>query len=362
MSLIPWWKIDLGQTEIKKIVDSINNRCVTQGSVTEELEVCLAELLNVPYVVLTTNGSSALLMALLAFGVNPGDEVIVPGLTFVATAQAPLLLGAKIKLVDVGLDKPVIDVGKLEKAITAKTKAIIPVHLNGRAADIKRINKIAAKYGIKVIEDAVQAFGVKVNGSYLGTQSDLGVFSLGITKLITSIRGGFLAVKDKTLAKKLKKIRNHGLSSSSNYSSSDIMGFNFEFNDVLASVGLVQTQKIKEKIKFQKNIYAFYKQALKDLNYIKIIKVDIEKGELPLWMEVVCKKRDKLIDLLKTMHIQAKPFYPALSSLSYLKNKESLDNSKFYASCGLILPSGDGQSRKNLEKVVKALRSISSYF
>jgi dTDP-4-amino-4,6-dideoxygalactose transaminase len=363
MDVVPWWKVDLGQAEINKVIESVNNRCVTQGPVTEELEACLAKILNVPYTVLTTNGSSALLMALIAFGIGPGDEVIVPALTFMATAQAPLLLGAKVKLVDVCPDKPVVDVDKIEEAITEKTKAIIPVHLNGRAADINSINKIAVKYRVKVIEDSVQALGANNDFGCLGTQSDIGVFSLGITKLITSIRGGFLAVKDKALAEKLKKIRNHGLSSSfSDNSSSDIMGFNFEFTDILASVGLVQVRKIKAKIESQKRMYSFYKQALKEFGYIRMIKVDMENGELPLWIEVVCDGRKKLINLLEERGVQAKPFYPALSKLPYLYERKPFCNAEFYASCGLILPSGDGQSPKNLERTVEALNDISSYF
>ena len=242
--VISWWKINLGKDEVKNIKGAISNRYVTQGVLTEKLERHLAEILNVPYVVLTTNGSSALLMALIALGIKPGDEVIIPDLTFVATAQAPLLLGAKVRLIDVKPRKPVIDVNKIEEAITSKTKVIIPVHLNGRAADIKNINKIAAKYNLKVIEDCAQAFCSKNSFGYFGTQSDVGVFSLGIAKLITTIQGGFLATRDESLFKRLKKIRNHGLSSyTPDFSDPDILGFNFKFNDVLASVGLSQIKR-----------------------------------------------------------------------------------------------------------------------
>jgi dTDP-4-amino-4,6-dideoxygalactose transaminase len=130
----------------------------------------------------------------------------------------------------------------------------------------------------------------------------------------------------------------------------------------LASVGLVQVRKIKAKIESQKRMYSFYKQALKEFGYIRMIKVDMENGELPLWIEVVCDGRKKLINLLEERGVQAKPFYPALSKLPYLYERKPFCNAEFYASCGLILPSGDGQSPKNLERTVEALNDISSYF
>jgi len=358
--LIPWWKTNLGKSEIEKVKKAILNRYVTQGVLTEKLERRLAKLLNIPYIVLTTNGSTALLMALVALGIKPGDEVIIPGLTFIATAQAPLLLGAKVKLVDVGRKRPLIDVERLEEAITSKTKVIIPVHLNGRAADIKNIKRIAAKHSLKVIEDAVQALCSKNSSGYLGTQSDIGVFSLGITKLITAGQGGFVATKDKNIFKRLKKIRNHGmLSHPTLLPKCDTFGFNFKFNDILAAIALSQIEKAEERIQVHKNIYNFYKKELRNLDYMKIIDVDIAGGELPLWVEALCVKRDKIVALLRSKNIQAKPFYPPLNESAYLNNKRALKNSKIYANHGIVLPSGPDQSREDLEYVVRVLKEIS---
>ncbi len=359
MNFVPWWKVNLGENEIERVKNSIRNRSITQGPVTEELERCLAETLDIPFVILVTSGSMALLAALVAFGVGPGDEVIVPDLTFVATAQAPLILGAKVKLVDVEPEKLTIDLNKVKKSITKKTKVIIPVHLNGRAANIEGINKLADEYNIRVIEDTVQAFYSKNSFGYLGTQSDIGVFSLGVTKIITAVQGGFLATRDKAVFEKLKKIRNHGLSPEENY---DIFGFNFKFNDVLAGIGLTQIRKLGKKIETQKYNYKFYRNTLKKLKHIKMIDVNIEKGEIPLWIEVYSKKRQQLISLLANQGIQAKPFYPNLNKLSYLNSNGNFKYSEFYSSYGLTLPSGHGQSRQDLKRVVKALEEIDSIF
>ena len=357
--LIPWWKTNLGKSETAKVKEVILNRYITQGVITEKLEKRLAKLLNIPYVVLTTNGSTALLMALVALGIKPGDEVIIPGLTFVATAQAPLLLGAKVKLVDVECKRPLIDVKRIEEAITPKTKVIIPVHLNGRAADVKNIKKIAAKYSLKVVEDAVQALCSQNSYGYLGTQSDIGAFSLGVTKLITAGQGGFVVTKDKNIFKMLKKIRNHGISSHSNpLPKCDTFGFNFKFNDILAGIGLSQIEKVKEKIQAHKNIYNFYKKELQNLDYIKIINVDTTKGELPLWVEAVCARREKVIALLRSKRIQAKPFYPPLNESAYLNNRRVFKYSKIYANYGIVLPSGPDQSREDLRYIVRILKEV----
>ena len=130
-------------------------------------------------------------MSLMAIGVQPNDEVILPNRTWIATAHAVHLLGGKVVLVDVEPNRPIIDVTSIEQAITSKTKAIIPVHMNGRSANMRSIRKIARKYKIHVIEDAAQAIGSCNKQGYLGTQSDIGCFSLSVAKTISTGQGGF---------------------------------------------------------------------------------------------------------------------------------------------------------------------------
>lgn len=359
MKFIPWWRVDLGQEEADKVRLLIAKRYVTQGQVAEELERRLAELLNVPYVVLTTNGSAALLTALIVLGVKAGDEVIVPDLTFVATAQAPLLLGAKVKVVEVEPKKGTIDPNKIVRAITKKTKVIIPVHLNGRAADLKKIRKLSERYKIKIVEDSAQAFYSKNSYGCLGTQSDIGIFSLGLTKLITSVQGGFLVTRNKDHFEKAKRVRSHGLLSSDFSLGFDIRGFNFKFNDLLAGIGLSQLKKVEKKAESLRYIYEFYKRETKNLNYLRIFDVDVESGEIPLWVEALCFQRDKLISILSKESIKAKAFLPTLSQLGYSKSRKKFKYSRFYANCGLILPSGPDQSQVDLDRVVRILHKKS---
>jgi dTDP-4-amino-4,6-dideoxygalactose transaminase len=356
---IPWWKTVLGQEEIEVVRKSILNRNITQGIITKDFENQLAGLLGVPYLVLVNSGSSALLAALIACGIGPGDEVIIPGFTFIATVQAPLILGAKVRLVDVKPNRPVIDENSIEAAVNSKTKAIIPVHLNGRAANLEKINKIAKKYKLSVIEDAVQALCSKYKGEFLGTQSDIGVFSLGVTKFITAVQGGFLVTRKKDIFNKLQKIKNHGcLSLEGGVLKCETLGFNFKFNDLFAGIGLKQLEKVKDKIKSFQNIYSFYKKELVSVSYMDLVEVKQGAGELPLWIEVISKKREKVLRLLKQKKVEAKPFHKSIGEISYIKNRKKLKYSQFYAKKGLILPSGPDQKNKDLKYVIEAIKEI----
>lgn len=357
--LIPWWKINLTKDENQIISDTLKKRYITQGPLTTELESKFAEIFQMPYTLIATNGSIALLMALMACDIQPGDEVILPNITFIATAQAPLLLGAKVVLVDVEPDRPVMDVQKLKEAITPRTKAIIPVHINGRSVAMRELKTLARKHKIKIIEDAVQSCFSQNDQGYLGTQSDIGVFSLGITKFITAIRGGVLMTRNKSLYNKLKMIRNHGMGEKAAFhSQSSVLGFNFKFNDIFASLGLKQLEKIDQKIQRHQEIYHFYKKNLQNIDGFKMIEVQDEKGELPLWIEAIHPQRDTIIEKLKKHNIQAKPFSPDLCEVPYLKTKKSFQCSQVYTKQGMVLPSGTGQSKKDLMRVIKTLKEI----
>ena len=356
---ISWWSKDVGKQPPCEITTSFENRCISQGAMTEELEKELAKFLGTPYVVLTTSGSTALLMALIAIGIKPGDEVIVPNLTFITTAQAPLLLGAKVKLVDVQHDRPVIDPEKIEEAVTSCTKAIIPVHLNGLSADMQKINKIAGKHNLKVIEDAAEALCSKNRFGCLGTQSHFGVFSLSMTKLVSSGQGGFLTTNSKKSFKLLQKIRNYGMASNPSKSIRyDVFGFNFKFSDILAGVGLSQLRRTEHDRNRMVSIYRYYKKGLKDLRFIKLIEIDEGIGEFPLWVSALCEERDKTIALLKRKNIQAIPFDPCLSEAPYLTSKRNFPCSKVYSKNGLILPCGPGQKIKAIQLTIRELRNI----
>ncbi|MBF0523080.1 MAG: DegT/DnrJ/EryC1/StrS family aminotransferase [Candidatus Omnitrophica bacterium] len=356
---ISWWRTSFGEDVVDNIVRSVRNECISMGSVTAQFEGQLAQALDVPYVVTTTSGSMALLMAMMAVGIKPGDEVIVPNRTWIATAHAPMLLGAKVILVDVLADRSVMDVSQIEEKITSKTKAIIPVALNGRAVDMDEVWKIAKKHGLHVVEDAAQALFCRYAGNlssrHMGTESEMGCFSFSMAKLLPTGQGGFVATKHKDVYDKLKRIRTHGVDDVINCTFFD-MGFNFRFTDVQSSIGQIQLERIKQRIAQIQAIYAKYELALKGIGFLKLIPVNVAAGEIPIYAEVLCKEREKLIAFLAAQGIQTRPFYPDLNTAKHLGATGRFPNAEVFGSQGLVLPCGPDQPLENIDRVIECLK------
>jgi len=355
MKQISWWRTAFGDEEIAKITDAIHHEHLSMGPVTADFEQAIADKLGVPYVVATTSGSMAMLMALMAAGIKPGDEVIVPNRTWIATAHAPLLLGAKVVLVDVEPDRPIIDATKIEEKITARTKAIMPVHLNGRSAAMREVNQIAQKHGLKVIEDAAQAFCSRNKDGQLGAQSFAGCFSLSVAKIISTGQGGFIVTRDKSTYEKLVLMRTHGVNDVINATYTE-MGFNFRLTDVQAAIGIVQVGKVDKRIEHVKRIYNKYAGGLKDLPFLKFVPVNIASGEIPIYIEILAADRRRLMGHLSQNGIQTRPFYPDLDQAGYFIDKGDFPNSRPFGECGLFLPSGPDQPLENIDYVISTLR------
>jgi perosamine synthetase len=352
---IPWWRTEIGEDEIQKIAISIGAEHISQGPITEQFEQQISEILNIPYVVATTSGSSALLMSLMAIGVKPGDEVIVPNWTFIATAHAARMAGAKVVLVDSRPDVPLLDVDLVRAKITPRTKVIMPVHLNGRSVDMVALKEVADEHGISLVEDAAQAFYSKNATGFLGTQSDVGCFSFGMTKLVATGQGGVVVTKRKDLYEHLLKIRNHGIADSGprNYSQ---LSFNFKFNDILSSIGIVQLSRLPGRIEHLKKIYHLYSKIIEDVPYLDMIATDLNGGEIPLWAEVLCEDRDKLINYLSDCGVNIyKPMYN-LHHAVHLGNSGPFVNSQKFDEQILFLPCGPEQPLENIDRVEGILK------
>ena len=352
--MISWWRTSFGDREVEKLRESVQKECIGQGLVTEEFEEEISLALNVPFVVATTNGSAALYMALLSLGIGHGDEVIIPNRTWIASANAILLTGAKVVLVDVRSDIPLIDVAQIQSKITTQTKALMPVHLNGRSADMQGIQRLAEKFGIPIIEDACQAFFSSNSSGYLGTQSDVGCFSLGVTKLVSTGQGGFVVTKNRDVYERLKCIRNHGVTDEFT-ESYDQFGFNFKFTDLLASFGLVQLSRVSKRIVHLNKIYAKYESAISKFKCVNLLPVNVLNGEIPLYAEVLCPERKELENFLHFHNIQARIVPPDLSLSSCFKDDGSFPNSIRFSDQGLYLPCGPEQPLENIDFVIDTL-------
>src|SRR3989338_1398243 len=187
---IPWWQPRVEREDYEFIKQALDANFINEGPLAERLEKEIASFLDAKYAVATTSGTIAIFLSLKAVGIGYGDEVIVPDATFIATANAVELTGAKPILVDINPNTLTISVDAIKKAVTPKTKAIIPVHVTGRGADMEKIMEIAKKQNIFVIEDAAEALGSKHNGKYLGTLGDAGCFSVAANKTLATGQGG----------------------------------------------------------------------------------------------------------------------------------------------------------------------------
>lgn len=353
-SRISWWRTAFGEEEISKVAEAIRGEHISQGPVVAEFERRVGAYLDVPFVVATSSGSTALLMAMMAGGVRPGDEVIVPDRTWIATAHAPALLGATVKFVDVLPGEPIIDVDRIEQAITRRTKAIAPVHLNGRSADMRRIREIARKHGIRVIEDAAQAFGSRNADGFLGTQGDMGCFSLSVAKIIATGQGGFVVTSDPALHEKLIAIRTHGTRSVMDAEWTQL-GFNFRFTDILASIGLVQLDQMRARVEHVQAIHTRYLQGLADMEFLRMIPVDVAGGSIPIYVEVLCAERARLMEYLASNRVETRAFYPSLHLAPYFNDRNAFPNADRFGEQGIFLPSGPSQPLENIGRVLDLL-------
>lgn len=358
MFQIPWWRTSFGDEEVEKLRESVADEHINHGPVTAQFEARFAEALNVPYALATTSGSVALLLSLMAMGIGRDDEVIVPNRTWIACAHAALLIGAKVKLVDVLPDLTAIDVSQIRQAITPRTKAIMPVHLNGRPVDMVEIQAIADEYGLFVVEDACQSLFSRNSAGYLGTQSHVGCFSLGMTKLISTGQGGVVVTRSEETYETLKLVRNHGVVDSFSPGSWKLMGFNFRYTDLQASFGLVQLSRASGRIQRLNEVYARYSSAIDEfeMSFLKLIPVKTEHHEVPLYVEAVSDERDQLVEFLTTHGIQVRIFMPSLHTSEYLENPGEFPRSEVFSRKGLFLPCGPDQPLKNVDRVIEVLR------
>lgn len=270
---IPITKPEFGQEELRVVKEVLDSGWVVQGPKVQEFEKRIGRFTEAPFAIATSSCTTALHLALIALGIGPGDEVIVPAFTFVATANVCQYVGAQPVFVDIDLETFNIDPEKIEKVITKKTKAIIPVHLFGLAAEMEKIMKLARKYKLYVIEDAACGLGTKFQGKHVGTIGDAGALSFHPRKAITTGEGGMLLTKSKVMAQKVKSLRDHGASVSdlSRHQKMvqampdvNLLGYNYRLTDLQAAIGIVQAKKLKNILKGRVEKAKVYNQAFEN--------------------------------------------------------------------------------------------------
>lgn len=303
--------------EKKYVTDCIDSSWISStGKYVDEFEKKFSDFCGSKYGVTSSNGTVALHLALLALGVSEGDEVIVPTMTYIATANSVTYCKAHPIFVDSEKETWNIDPNQIEEKITKKTKGIIVVHLYGHPVDMDPIVDLAKKYNLFIIEDAAEAHGAKYKNRTVGSIGDVGCFSFFGNKLITTGEGGIITTNSEELSKKMKLLRGQGMDPQKRYWF-PIVGYNYRMTNIQAAIGLGQLEKISFHLNKRREIAALYYKYFTDI--LDLIEVPIEKDWAihSYWMFSILLKdkvkisRDKLMDLLKDDGIETRPlFYP----------------------------------------------------
>ena len=355
-----WFKpLNFEKEFSQSLAEVVKKNKMTMGEKTIELENLLKDILKVEHVVLTTSGTSALMMATLASGIKPKDVVISSNLTWVATTNPAKILSADIKLVDTEKYSERISFKYLNEEIKKhKPKLVLLVHLNGQSNYDKEFEALKSKQNFFVIEDAAQALLSKTDSQIsCGTIYDIGCFSLSMTKPVNMVYGGFCTTNSKNLAKKLKSIRNNGLKSEAWYLKSELasnIGLNFKPSDLHSSIGLISLKARDSIAKKQIDIYNFYKKNLKNkkLNLVEI------KGKFstPCYPQILTDNRDQLISYCEKKNVELHTGIRCLSETDPLKDDEKKFPNSIYMSRNIVrLPSGPGYDLNQIKEITDIL-------
>lgn len=358
-SIIPVARPYLQGNELKYLTECVTENWISSsGRFIGKFENQFATFCESKYAVAVSNGTTALHLSLVAIGIGAGDEVLVPSLSFVATANAVRYTGAKPVFIDSERETLNIDPCKLEESITKNTKAIIPVHLYGKPAKMDKIMEIADKYKIAVIEDAAEAHGAEIMGKKVGSIGLMGCFSFYGNKVITTGEGGMLVTDSKELYEKAKILRDHGMSLSKKYWH-DLVGFNYRMTNMQAAIGCAQMEKIDSILRTKKDIANIYNNFLSKHSCLILPQSDAFSKHI-YWMYPLVfnlkerdnnKIRNDIADSLKSFKVDSRPFFfPIHTMPPYLKNY-SLPVSEKLSLTGILLPSYIGITNKEIEKI-----------
>jgi len=315
MEKIPVFVPHIDKSTIKNLLDTLEIGWLGMGKVTKEFEEKISEYLGLKdrYVVTTNTGTSALHIALVIAGVGPGDEVITPSFNYVSDHQAIRMTGANVVMCDICENNLGIDCKKAEKLITKKTKAIIPLHFAGIPCDQKGVFELAEKHGLRVIEDAMHAFGTTINSKKIGSYGDITCFSFDPVKIITSIDGGCVIINTKEEVEKLQRLRLLGIDkdTAERYKNKrawdyDVLneGYRYHLTNIMASVGISQIKKVNEFIKSRQEVCQEYNKSFKNILGLKIPQTDFSDISPFIYsLRVLNGKREELIKHLQNLNI-----------------------------------------------------------
>lgn len=351
----------LGEEELQNIIEVVKSGWISSiGKFIGEFEQKFASYCGQKYGVATSNGTVALHLALKALGVEEGDEVIVPTLTFVATANAVTYCNAKPVFVDSHPDYWCIDPEEIEEKITRRTKAIIPVHLYGHPCDMKPIMDISKVHNLYVIEDAAEAHGAEYRGKKVGSFGDISCFSFYGNKIITTGEGGMCLTDNEELAERMRFLRDQAMNPNKRYWH-DAIGFNYRMTNLQAAVGVAQLEKLDGFIERKRQIAYWYAEELKGLQEKGLIKLHPEMpwAKCVYWMYSVLvenENRDNLMKKLEERGIGTRPFFYPMHVLPPYQTKKRYPVAEELSKKGVNLPSVLDLNKEDVRYIIEIIR------
>jgi len=355
---------EIGEEELRNVIEAVKSGWISsKGRFIEEFESSFARYIGVKYGVATSNGTTALHLALVALGIGPGDEVIVPDLTFAATINAVIYTGAKPVIVDINPDYWSIDPEKLEKAITPRTKAVMPVHLYGHPCDMDAIMGIASEHNLYVVEDAAEAHGAEYKGRKVGSFGHISCFSFYGNKIITTGEGGMCLTNDEELAERIRVLRDHGMNPRRRYWH-DVIGFNYRMTNLQAAIGAAQLGKIERFIKRKREIAKVYAEELSSIEGITL-HPEMPWAKCVYWLYSILVDegkvkitRDVLAEKLEGYGIETRKFFYPLHEMQIYRKYAifTYSISSKISRQGLNLPSSVKLSNEDVRYIATKIR------
>jgi len=356
----------LGQKEIDCVVEAVRSGWISSvGRYVAEFENRFSEFCCANYGIATSSGTTALHLAVASLGIGPGDEVIMPDFTMIASANSVRYTGARPILVDSELDTWNMDVGKVEAKISAKTRAIMVVHIYGHPTEMDPILEIAQKHGLYVIEDAAEAHGAEYKGKRVGSLGDVGCFSFYANKIITTGEGGMVVTNSGEIATMCQLLRDQAYEKKRRFWHRYV-GFNYRLTNLQAAIGVAQLERISEFIETRRRNARLYNSLLQNIAGL-VLPPEANWAKNVYWMYSILLKeksgisRDEFMSRLLREGIDTRPFFfpihlqPAYSGLC---DAEEYPVAKSLSETGLNLPSGNTLSENQVAYVCEAIRKL----
>jgi perosamine synthetase len=349
----PW----IGPEERRAVAEYLDGGgWLTEFRQTREFEQRLAEYTGSRHVAVVANGTVSLFIALKALEIGPGDEVIVPDYTMIASANAVLLAGATPVFVDVDPDTLCLDLELTERAISPATRAIMLVSINGRSPDMPAAVALAHRHGLSLVEDAAQSLGSRWEGRHLGTFGAVGSLSFSAPKIITTGQGGALLTDDARLFERILRLKDFGRREAG-VDYHEAVGYNFKFTDLQAVIGLEQLNKLPWRVERKKAMWSLYQRELTGVPGLKFLPTRLDHTS-PWFIDVLVPDPDALKSHLHGAGIGSRRFYPAIHSQPAYGWPGRFPHSEHAARHGLWLPSSSFLTDDDVRRVCEAVRSF----